>query len=239
MERPIVLVAEDRPRVLALMATVLEPAHDVLTASEGAAALSLIGSRPIDVVLTDVRMPGASGFDLLRAVQARSRRTQVVMMTAFASVPDAVAAIKLGAYDYVAKPIDADEIALVVARAVDHVRRGDDAARDASVREDPAGEDAARGAPAPAGLRDGERVVSVGFHHAVEDARARASREYLTHLMRLYGGNVTQAATRAGMTRESLHRVLRKYGVRAEHPAAMQGGASDDRTGGASSSVAR
>jgi DNA-binding NtrC family response regulator len=208
MGRSIVLVAEDRPSVLKLMVTVLEGAHDVLTASHGAEALALIGSTPIDVVLTDVRMPGATGFDVLRAVQIRSPRTRVVVMTAYANVPDAVAAMRLGAYDYVAKPIDADEIALVVARAVEHGAVGEDSAREppdaraqrVDVSADP---------------------TSLGFHRAVEEARARASREYLVNLMRLYGGNVTHAATRAGMTRESLHRVLRTYGVRAEqlHPA--------------------
>jgi len=65
-------------------------------------------------------------------------------------------------------------------------------------------------------------VVSVGFHRAVEDARERASREYLSTLMRAFHGNVTEAAKRAGMTRESLHRVMKKYGVRSghQHPAA-------------------
>jgi DNA-binding NtrC family response regulator len=59
--------------------------------------------------------------------------------------------------------------------------------------------------------------ISMGFHRAVEAARDRASRDYLTKLLRLFDGNVTQAAKRARMTRESLHRVLKKYDVRAEH----------------------
>ncbi|HET9551350.1 MAG TPA: response regulator [Anaeromyxobacteraceae bacterium] len=205
-ERPSVLVVEDRPSVLLLVATVLERACEVLTASRGEEALGIVGSRPLDVVLTDVRMPGASGFDVLRAVTERSPETQVVLMTAYANIPDAVAAIKLGAYDYVAKPVDADELALVIARAVEQARLeaggldGGGAAREGG-RFGEAGELA--GAPAC-------------FHTAVEQARARASREYLTALMQTYAGNVTRAAARAGMTRESLHRVLRKYGVHAE-----------------------
>ena len=65
--------------------------------------------------------------------------------------------------------------------------------------------------------------VSVGFHRAVEDARERASREYLSSLMRAFHGNVTEAAKRAGMTRESLHRVMKRHGVRSghHHPAAV------------------
>ncbi len=207
MERPRVLVVEDRPSVLKLMATVLEKGYEVTTASDGAAALSLIiGSAPVDVVLTDVRMPGASGFEVLRAVQERSPRTAVVMMTAYANVSDAVAAIKQGAYDYVAKPLDADEISLAVARAVEHARAAADPGGQGTRPRERGGEGATELA-----------AVSIGFHHAVEEARARASREYLRKLMELFSGNVTHAARRAGMTRESLHRVLRKYGVRSEH----------------------
>jgi DNA-binding NtrC family response regulator len=203
MNRPRVLVVEDRPSVLKLMTTILETGYDVITASGGAAALSVIGSTPLDVVLTDIRMPGVSGFDVLRAVQDRSPRTSVVMMTAYANVADAVAAIRLGAYDYVAKPLDASEIALVVARAVEHAREADG----------PSTESLAERFTARSG---GSADVAVGFHRAVEDARRRASHDYLVQLMRLFQGNVTRAAARAGMTRESLHRVLRQYGVRSD-----------------------
>jgi DNA-binding NtrC family response regulator len=214
MERPHVLVVEDRPNVLGLMADILEDAYDVTLAPDGATALSFIRSRAFDVVLTDIRMPDASGFEVLRAVQARWQRTRVVMMTAYASVSDAVAAMRQGAFDYVAKPLDADELALVVARAVEH-RRG--AAADVGLEA---------GCPSADHLRPrGAEDLAVGFHCAVEQARDRASRSYLVELMRLFHGNVTQAAMRAGMTRESLHRVLRKYGVRAENREGRQEGA--------------
>ncbi|HET8538722.1 MAG TPA: response regulator [Anaeromyxobacter sp.] len=220
MERPRVLVVEDRPSVLKLMATVLESVYDVLTASDGTTALSLIGATHIDVVLTDIRMPGMSGFEILRAVLERSPRTAVVMMTAFANVPDAVSAMKMGAFDYFAKPLDADEIALVVARAVEHVRepeRGDGGA--------------------PRARRTDLPDLTVGYRRAVDEARDRASREYLTNLMRLFGGNVTRAAQRAGITRESLHRVLRKYAPHAAHgdghAARADGEPADDGAAGA------
>ena len=160
--RPGVLVVEDRPSVLKLMATILEEGYEVTTAPDGAAALALMAAGgTFDVVLTDVRMPGASGFDVLRAVQRSGMPGAVVMMTAYANVPDAVAAMKLGAYDYVMKPLDADEITLVVARAAEHAREG--------------GEwDVPAGAEAGAG---GEELT--GFRRAVEEARHRASRAYL------------------------------------------------------------
>jgi DNA-binding NtrC family response regulator len=217
MDRPHVLAVEDHPGVLELMATVLAGAYEVTTAAGCAAALALVGARHFDVVLTDILMPDGTGFDVLRAVRRRSAATEVVMMTAYANVPDAVAAIKLGAYDYVAKPVDADEIALVVARAVEHLRE--------------VAEPLAQGAPrATASVRpdDAERELGLGFRRAVEHARERASREYLVHLLRHFQGNVTHAARRAGMTRESLYRVMRRYGVRAEH----EGDAGDARRAG-------
>ncbi len=74
--------------------------------------------------------------------------------------------------------------------------------------------EAAPGAPAPGPVeQDG---VSAGFRQAVKEARDRASHAYLMKLMQVSHGNVTRAALRAGMTRESLHRVLRRYGVRPE-----------------------
>jgi len=216
MDRPRVLVVEDRPSVLKLMATVLESACEVHTAGDGATAIALIGSAPLDVVLTDVRMEGQNGFDVLRAAQRHA--VEVVMMTAYANVTDAVAAIKLGAFDYVAKPLDADEVSLVVARAAEHRRE----------RTRPSGNGAGvRGPPA-----NGEPPEALaGFRQAVEEARDRASRAYLARLMRLFQGNVTRAAQRAGMTRESLHRVLKQHGGRSEdyrEPAA-EGGDSRER----------
>jgi DNA-binding NtrC family response regulator len=201
MDRPSVLVIEDRPSVLKLMSTILQRSYEVTAEASATAALDLIASRTFDVVLTDVRMPGATGFDVLRAVRDHSPRTRVIMITAYANVADAVSAIRLGAYDYVSKPLDPSEISLVVARSVACL--DDESADPASL--------VAQGAAAGDAADD----VMVGFRKAVEEARRRASHVYLVRLMMLHQGNVTQAAKQAGMTRESLHRVLRQYGVRS------------------------
>ena len=109
-----VLVVEDKPSVLKLMATVLGEQYRVTTCSSGEEAVAILGSGPVDVVLTDIRMPGASGFEVLRSARLRWPPPAVVMMTAYANVAGAGAAMRQGAFDYVAKPLDADEIALVV-----------------------------------------------------------------------------------------------------------------------------
>jgi DNA-binding NtrC family response regulator len=189
MSRAQVLVVDDKESVLELMSSILGATCDVTTSSDPAAAMALVGQKPFDVVLTDVRMPGASGFDVLAAAKRSGSEASVVMMTGFASVPDAVDAMRQGAFDYVSKPLQADDVCLVVARALEHrARRAGDATR--SQPSD--------------------------FREAMLAARDRASQEYLVALMRDFRGNVTRAAKHAGLSREGLHRLLKKYSVHSE-----------------------
>jgi DNA-binding NtrC family response regulator len=199
---PRILVADDKANVVDLVATILEN-YDVTRAADGAQAIDLVSKQKFDVVLTDVRMPGADGFEVLQAVKRSTPATQVIVMTGFATVPDAVMAVKQGAYDYIEKPFDPDDVALAVARAVEHGRH---TVTQADAREKPQSED---GAP-------GKQTTAMPYREAVEAARDRASRDYLVALMREFGGCVTWAAERAGMERESLHRVLKRYGIHSE-----------------------
>ncbi len=132
-----VLVADDKENMLKLFAKILADGYEVETAPDGARALALVATRPYDVVVTDIRMPGADGFELLAAVKARAPATEVVMMTGHATVGDAVRAMKAGAFDYLEKPFDPDAALAVVSRAAEHKRLAD-AARVAA----PPGEEA-------------------------------------------------------------------------------------------------
>jgi two-component system response regulator AtoC len=123
-----VLVVDDKENMLRLFAKILADGFLVTTASDGARALALVATEPFDVVVTDLRMPGADGFEVLRAVKARAPSTEVVMMTGYANVADAVQAMKLGAYDYLEKPFDPDAAALIVTRAAERKRLRDEAA---------------------------------------------------------------------------------------------------------------
>jgi DNA-binding NtrC family response regulator len=122
MDRARILVADDKENMLKLVTRILGDAYEVTTAADGNRAISLIGGQEFDVILTDLRMPGADGFEVLRAAKARAPDTEVVMMTAYATVQDAVAAMKQGAYDYLTKPFDPDDALLVVARALERKR---------------------------------------------------------------------------------------------------------------------
>jgi DNA-binding NtrC family response regulator len=195
MPQPKLLLVDDKESILELLATILA-SYDISRASDGARALRLVESNVFDVVVTDVRMPGADGHEVLRAVKSYTPESPVVMLTAYATVADAVAAVKQGAYDYIEKPFDPDDLALIVARAADHRRRA------LLQATDPAG--------------SFRRGVSVPYREAVEAARDRASREYLAALMREFNGCVTWAAERAGMDRVSLHRLLRRLSLHSE-----------------------
>ncbi len=125
MDRIRILVADDKENMLKLFARILADGYDVETAADGARALSLVATRQYDVVVTDIRMPGADGFEILAAAKARAPETEVVMMTGYATVSDAVRAMKLGAFDYLEKPFDPDAALAVVARAADRKRIAD------------------------------------------------------------------------------------------------------------------
>ncbi len=102
-----VLVVEDDPdirRILQLFLT--ERDFTVTTADRAATALDLMSQVPVDLILSDVRMPGMSGIELLHHIKEHDPDVQLVLMTAYSSVKDAVEAIQAGATDYIEKPID-------------------------------------------------------------------------------------------------------------------------------------
>lgn len=116
------LLVDDKESILQLLARILGDKYELTMASDGTRALAFIAAGQFDVVITDIRMPGADGFEVLRAVKGAAPATEVVLITAFASVPKAVEAMRLGAFDYLQKPFDPDQVALVVARALESKR---------------------------------------------------------------------------------------------------------------------
>ncbi|EGY24789.1 response regulator [Desulfovibrio sp. A2] len=112
-----VLVVDDDPAILTTLRLALATAgRTVRTASGAEEALALLAERPTDLVLTDVRMEGASGIDLVREVRALVPDALCVVMTAFASFENAVAAIKAGAFDYLPKPFSVEQLEHLVGK---------------------------------------------------------------------------------------------------------------------------
>ncbi len=101
-----------------LSATLTAQDHKVFTFDNAQDALTELRQRAFDVVLTDLRMPGMDGVALLREMRRLGLDVPVILMTAYASVTTAVEAMKLGAFDYIQKPFNADEVAILVERAL-------------------------------------------------------------------------------------------------------------------------
>jgi two-component system NtrC family response regulator len=106
-----ILVVDDEPTQLELVGGFLRrQGFDVVAAASGRAAVARFKQEPFDLVLTDQRMPDVSGLELLEAVRAASPETAVVIMTAYGTIETAVSAVKAGAADYLAKPLNLDEL---------------------------------------------------------------------------------------------------------------------------------
>jgi DNA-binding NtrC family response regulator len=112
-----ILLVDDEPDFRALVGDALRDAgHRITLAANGAEGLSLISANVFDVMLCDIRLPRIDGLTLFRRVRQESPGTDVILITAHAAVADAVAALKEGAYDYITKPFDIDEIILQMER---------------------------------------------------------------------------------------------------------------------------
>jgi len=113
-----VLLVDDEPGVLFTLSEVLtDRGHRVITAKSGGEALAKL--EEADAVLTDLSMPGMDGLELMAQIGARDASLPVILLTAHGSERVAVAAMKQGAYDYLTKPFDIDEVALVIERALE------------------------------------------------------------------------------------------------------------------------
>ena len=97
-----------------------EEGYSVATASDGTSGLQVFAEKAPALVIADIRMPGISGIDLLGRIKAINADTPVILITAFGTVSDAVGAIKLGASDYVLKPLNPEELKVNVQRALEH-----------------------------------------------------------------------------------------------------------------------
>lgn len=201
-DRGRILIVDDKENMRSLLADILTPQHDVSLAADGAAARSELEHTTFEVVVTDVRMPGLDGFELVSLVKERWPMTEVVMMTAFASIPAAVEAMRKGAYDYIQKPFDPDDVSLVISRALGRHRELTGA------KVMPPTEMLPPQSP-------DQDLASLSYRAALAAARDRGSRDYLLALLKAFGGNVSRAAERAGLERESLHRLLRRHGIQA------------------------
>ena len=110
-----ILVVDDEPSMREMLSIMLrKEGFEVLVAGSRGTAADVLRRGPVDMVITDVKLPDGDGIEILRHVKAGAPETVVIVMTAFGSTQTAVAALKLGAHDYLTKPFDIDELKIVV-----------------------------------------------------------------------------------------------------------------------------
>ncbi len=119
MPSKLLIVDDERLIRWSLEQTLARDGHEVVSASTGDAALAAVREDPPDLVFLDLKLPDTDGLQVLRQIKELSPHVQVLIMTAYADVGTAVEAMKLGAYDYLAKPIDFENLAVTVRNALE------------------------------------------------------------------------------------------------------------------------
>src|SRR6478752_5503541 len=118
-EKKQVLIVDDEPNLRKILSAQLtRDGYDVMTAEDGEQGLAMLKEHHIDLVITDLRMPKVDGMTLLREALKEDRELPIVMITAHGTVDTAVEALKIGAFDYLTKPFDKDNVRQTVAKAL-------------------------------------------------------------------------------------------------------------------------
>ena len=116
--RAVILVVDDKPGVRAVLRALLEREGEVLEAGDGVTALEILDARRVDLVLLDIVLPGPSGHAVLATMRERGNAAPVIVISAVDTAASAVAAMKMGAVEYITKPFDAEGLVAVVRRTL-------------------------------------------------------------------------------------------------------------------------
>lgn len=116
-----ILIVDDEPNYLIVLAELLkDEGYEIFTADSGLAALPIVHSIDLDLVLSDMKMPGMDGIELLAKIKEYNRELPVILITAYAEVEKAVEAMRLGAFTYLAKPFSNQQLLASVTKAIEH-----------------------------------------------------------------------------------------------------------------------
>ena len=121
MYRHRILIVDDDKLLQKPLKQILADKYDVSAAGSGEEALAIIREKPIDLILLDIRLPGIDGVETLKAIREMDKNILVIMMTAFEDVKTVITSMKMGAFDYLVKPLDMDEIEIIVERALENL----------------------------------------------------------------------------------------------------------------------
>ncbi|MDD5168241.1 MAG: sigma-54 dependent transcriptional regulator [Syntrophales bacterium] len=120
-----VLVVDDDKLLQESIKDVLIDKYDITIAGSGEAAIQVLKTHPIDLVLLDIRLPGMDGIDTLRHIREEGFEVTVIMMTAYEDIKSVITTMKMGAFDYLVKPLDIDELEVIIEKALEnlHLKR--------------------------------------------------------------------------------------------------------------------
>jgi DNA-binding NtrC family response regulator len=188
-----ILLVDDEPDLRVSLGDVLrEEGHAVDLASDGEAAMACLAAQPFHLVISDVRLPKLDGLTLLRRIRRDFPTTEVLLMTAYGSIGDAVTAMKDNAVDYLTKPFDITALVTAVEQ-IDGRRRA---------REE---RPSAKLAP--------HDPIQVGPSPSLSEAMQRYEKELILSTIQSTGEKRQRAAKLLGISRKSLWKKLTKYGL--------------------------
>ena len=121
MYRHRILIVDDDKLLQKPLKQIFSDKYDAVTAGSGEEALAIIKVKPFDLILLDIRLPGIDGIETLKAILETNKNILVIMMTAFEDVKTVITSMKMGAFDYLVKPLDMDEIEIIVERALENL----------------------------------------------------------------------------------------------------------------------
>ena len=116
------LIVDDEPAICASLSFALEDSFKVCEAHDADEALEAIRRKEIDIVLLDLRLGSSDGIEVLKQMKQSNQKLVIIMMTAFGSIQSSVAAMKAGAFYYITKPLNMDELQMLLNKAVDHIK---------------------------------------------------------------------------------------------------------------------
>ena len=119
VEKPNILVIDDEMGPREALKTILKPYYNVYAAERGGQALEILNQIPVDLVTVDLRMPGLSGIKVLEKIKKQDSDIEAIVITGYGSLDTAVEGLRLGAFDYIAKPFDVNHILDLVRRALE------------------------------------------------------------------------------------------------------------------------
>jgi len=125
MRRPVVLIIDDEPALRKTLEVLLKDSYETVSVSDGSQAIEAVRARPVDMVLLDVNLPDMDGLETLKRIREIDNDAGVIMISGTDKAQKAVAALKLGAYDYITKPFDNDDLLLTLDRCANKQRLKD------------------------------------------------------------------------------------------------------------------